>query len=88
MVVEKAHTEGDTPKEVYETIDGTPLQAPLCEVFPQLNRVGGRVSLEDLMNSGTAAGEALRRTFAKIKAGASGKEATTAVAATYRPTGK
>lgn len=38
MADEQGHQEGDTPKEVYETIDGTPLEGTFREVFPQMNR--------------------------------------------------
>ena len=58
------------------------------EVFPQLYQPGGRVKLEDVLKSGTAVGEALRRTMAKVEQGVPPIEAITAVAATKKPAGQ
>lgn len=53
-----------------------PFDGRLTDVFPELREIGGRVSLEDLMRSNTAAGEALRRTL--------GGSSTEAVAVTKK----
>lgn len=85
MAGETGCQKGDTPKEAYETIDGTPLEGTMREVLPQLYQPGGRVKLEDVLKSGTVVGEALRRTLAKQEQGLHGEKSITAVAATKKP---
>lgn len=85
MAIEQERKKGETPKEVWETPDGTRLEGgPLQKVLPGLFQ-GEGVSLEEVMKSPTVLGEAFRRTFAKIEKGVPAEKAMTVVVVTKKP---
>ncbi len=87
MAVEQERKKG-TPKEVWETHDGTILEGgPLQKVLPGLFQ-GEGMTLDDVMKSPTVLGEAFRRTFAKIEKGVPAEKAMTVVVVTKKPTRK